>query len=71
MDDLAAFGIDIAEGREVERDAAVARHLLDGVEVFPYVSKVKHRVIRIAESRTSEKRGRTKRGPSAHVVRSG
>ncbi len=48
-DDLAAVGIEVAEGREVERDAAVARHLFDRVEVLPHVSEVEHRCIRIAE----------------------
>ena len=46
----------VRKRRKIKRDAAVARHLLDGVQMLPYKSKVKHR--RSAEYRkacTAEK----------------
>lgn len=49
FDQLAAFRIDFAERLHVERDAAVARHFLDYVEVVPYVSQVEHRFSSITD----------------------
>ena len=53
--ELAAFGINLAEWRQVQRRATVARHLLDGIQVVPYVSKIKHRFSRIHERRVGRK----------------
>src|SRR6202050_628507 len=48
-DELAPLGVNLAKGCQVQRDAAVARHLFNGVEVLPYVSEIQHRPSRIQE----------------------
>ena len=48
-DELAARGVNLAKGREVQSDAAIARHLFNRVEVLPYVSQIQHSLSRIQE----------------------
>ena len=54
-DQLPPLRVDGAKLVEIDRDAPVARHLFDYVQMIPYISQIKHRLSRIPEAAQREK----------------